>query len=274
MIQLHYSNRLEELIAPIGALVHEDQLRDPLEPVTIVVPGRAVEEYLKLRFSDREGVAANFRFPFLRGFLADIVQRASGSPSRPGLKVLDAAGLQIAVFEYLREALSGAPERDLDALQPYLDVAHGDPRQRVLRMFQLSARVAWLIREYSTSRRTMLERWHRGLTLEDPRLLETERWQRRIYLSLFESDGTLRTKWITRATSEPQPGMDWRLLPYAFAAIEDRQLREIVPSRLHVFGIGYAGPEFIRMFARLGKLAGLAGCAGKTGRVYAGFERD
>lgn len=257
MIQLHYSNRLEELIAPIGALVHEDQLRDPLEPVTIVVPGRAVEEYLKLRFSDREGVAANFRFPFLRGFLADIVQRASGSPSRPGLKVLDAAGLQIAVFEYLREALSGAPERDLDALQPYLDAAHGDPRQRVLRMFQLSARVAWLIREYSTSRRTMLERWHRGLTLEDPRLLETERWQRRIYLSLFESDGTLRTKWITRATSEPQPGMDWRLLPYAFAAIEDRQLREIVPSRLHVFGIGYAGPEFIRMFARLGKLTDL-----------------
>ena len=53
MIQLHYSNRLEELIAPIGALVHEDQLRDPLEPVTIVVPGRAVEEYLKLRLSDR-----------------------------------------------------------------------------------------------------------------------------------------------------------------------------------------------------------------------------
>ena len=257
MIQLHYSNRLEELIAPIGALVHEDQLRDPLEPVTIVVPGRAVEEYLKLRLSDREGVAANFRFPFLRGFLADLVQRASSSPSQPGCKVLDVGGLQIAVFEYLREAFAGAPEGDLDALQPYLDAARGDPRQRVLRMFQLSARVAWLIREYSTSRRPMLERWYRGLTLEDPRLLETERWQRRIYLSLFESDGTLRPEWISRTTSEPQRGGDWRLLPHAFDAIEDARLREIVPPRLHVFGIGYAGPEFIRIFARLGRVTDL-----------------
>ena len=256
MIHLHYSNRLEELIAPIGALVHEDQVRDPLEPVTIIVPGRAIEEFLKLRLADREGVAANFRFPFLRGYLADIAERAALSASAPAAKVLDASGLQIAIFEYLRQALN-AHETDLEPLHRYLSTADGDPGERAVRLFQLSARVAWLIREYSTSRRAMLDRWHRGTTLADPRLLEAERWQRRIYLSLFEGDGTLRPEWTSRISAEPQTGANWSLLPYAFAALDDRRLRDAVPARLHVFGIGYAGPEFIRIFARLGKVADL-----------------
>ncbi len=257
MIHLHYSNRLEELIAPIGALVHEDQLRDPLEPITIIVPGRAIEEFLKLRLSDREGVAANFRFPFLRGYLADIAQRASASISEPAIRVLDAAGLQIVVFEYLRQTLDGAHEADLDPLQTYLAAARGDLPQRTVRLFQLSARVSWLIREYSTSRRTLLDQWHRGTTLAEAHLLEAERWQRRIYLSLFERDGTLRSEWISRRPAEPEHSVSWRLLPYAFAALKDRHLREVVPRRLHVFGIGYAGPEFIRIFARLGALTEL-----------------
>lgn len=256
MIHLHYSNRLEELIDPIGRLVHEDQLRDPIEHVTIIVPGRAVQEFLKLRLADREGVAANFRFPFLRGYLADLAERASGSASEPKIKVLDAGGLQIAVFEYLRQALD-AHEADLAAVQAYLAAAPDDPRQRAVRLLQLSARVAWLMREYSTSRRAMLDQWHRGTTLADAGLLESERWQRRIYLSLFDSDGSLRPEWITRATIEPRDGARWMLLPYAFAALDDRHLRQIAPARLHVFGIGYAGPEFIRIFARLGALSDL-----------------
>src|ERR1700733_3087443 len=196
IIHLHYSNRLEELIAPIGDLLHEDQLRDPLEPVTIIVPGRAIEEFLKLRLAEREGVAANFRVPFLRGYLADIAQRAALNSRALALKVLDAGGLQIAVFEYLRQALN-AHEPDLEPLQRYLAAAAGDDGERNVRLFLLSARVAWLLREYSTSRRTMLDRWHRGTTLADPRLLEAERWQRRIYLSLFASDGTLRPEWTS-----------------------------------------------------------------------------
>lgn len=257
MIHLHYSNRLEELLAPLGALVHEDQLHDPLEPVTVIVPGRAVEEFLKLRLGDREGVAANFRFPFLRGYLADIAQRASDSGSGPAIRVIEAGGLRLAVFEYLRQALADSPDPDLEPLQAYLAATQGDPGQRALRLFQLSDRVAWLFREYSTSRRTMLDRWHRGTTIADSQLKVAEGWQRRIYLSLFAENGDLRPESIARATDGPQPDARWRLLPYAFAAVEDRHLRKVVPTRLHVFGIGYAGPEFIRIFARLGAVTDL-----------------
>jgi exodeoxyribonuclease V gamma subunit len=251
MIHLHYSNRLEELIDPLGSFVHGDQLRDPLEPVTIIVPSRAIEEFLKLRLSDREGVAANFKFPFLRGYLANIAERASSGGSKPGIKVLDAGGLQIAVFEYLRRALD-KPEADLDPVRAYLDATHDEPHQRAVRMFQLSSRVAWLLREYSTSRRAMLKQWPRGTTLTDARLLESERWQRRIYLSLFDIDGSLRPEWINPAPIELSHDVRWMLLPSAFDAIDDQSLRDVVPARLHIFGLAYAGSEFIQIFGRLG----------------------
>jgi exodeoxyribonuclease V gamma subunit len=256
MIHLHYSNRLEALIDPIGRLVHEHQLRDPLTRTTIIVPSRAVEEFLKLRLADRHGIAANFEVPFLRGYFARLVHLASSGISVPPIKVLDAGGLQIAVFEYLRQALD-ANDADLAPVRAYLDAAPGDPRQRAVRLFQLSARVAWLMREYSTSRRTMLDRWPRATTLADPRLLESERWQRRIYLALFADDGTLRRAWLSSATSDSADGARWMLLPYALAALDDDSLRRHLPTRLHIFGIGYAGPEFIRIFARLGALTDL-----------------
>jgi exodeoxyribonuclease V gamma subunit len=255
MIHLHYSNRLEALIDPFAQLVGEDQMRDPLERVTVVVPGRAIQEFLKLRLADREGVAANLGFPFLRGLLKRLVGQATGNDPASAIKVLDADGLQIAIFEYLREALTAAREPDLDAVRSYL--ADDDAAQRAVKLFQLSARAAWLIREYSTARRAMLIQWPQGTTLSDDRMRASEIWQRRIYLSLFEDDGSLRPAWIARTASAAPQHARWMLLPFAFDAIDDRRLRETLPARLHVFGIGYAGPEFIRIFARLGALTEL-----------------
>jgi len=257
MIHLHYSNRLERLIDPFAELMREDQARDPLERATVVVPGRAMQEFLKLRLADHEGVAANLDFPFLRGFLMRIAEQAVRNGSEPAIKVLDAGGLQIATFEYLRAAIATPREADLTPVRAYLAAAHDDRRQQDLRLFQLSGRVAWLMREYSIARRAMLDRWPRETTLDDDRLRATERWQRRIYISLFEGDGSLRSAWIAPATDSPQPAPRWMLLPFAFDAIDDRRLREALPARLHVFGIGYAGPEFIRIFGRLGALCDL-----------------
>ncbi|MGD0290840.1 MAG: exodeoxyribonuclease V subunit gamma [Candidatus Binataceae bacterium] len=253
MIHLHYSNRLEELIDPFAELAGVDQARSPLERVTVVVPGRAIQEFLKLRLAEREGVAANLDFPFLRGYLKRIAEQAAGGEAAAAVKVLDAGGLQIAVFEYLREALTAPREADLAPVQAYLAAAQDDSGQRAVKLFQLSGRVAWLMREYSTARRAMLVQWPRGATLAAERMGDTETWQRRIYISLFERDGSLRPAWIAPAIDAAR----WMLLPFAFDAIDDERLRAVLPARLHIFGIGYAGPEFIRIFARLGTLTEL-----------------
>ncbi len=70
MICLHYSNRLEELIAPLAAAIARHQRATPLARAVVVVPNRIVEEFLKLRLAEAAGVAANIEFPFLRRYLA------------------------------------------------------------------------------------------------------------------------------------------------------------------------------------------------------------
>ena len=72
MIRLHYANRLENLVAPLADAIASQQRVRPLDPVTIVVPSRVIEHFLKHRVAERIGVAANLDFPFLRRFFAEV----------------------------------------------------------------------------------------------------------------------------------------------------------------------------------------------------------
>ncbi len=250
MLRLHYSNRFEELVAPLGAAVHQAQSDAPLERVTIVVPGRVVEEFLKLRLAESEGVAANLHFPFLRRYLDDVVEAATS-----GLRVIELDELQIVAFEYLRKAMAAA-DPDFRAVEAYVGGSPDRPRQREEKLFQLSARVAWLFREYSINRRPMLARWSQeggaGVDAIDP----NERWQRRLYTGLFDRDGRLKSEW-TDVGQQPASKSCWMMLPDAFATAEPERLLKSLPRVLHVFGLGYAGPEFLKIFALLGGLIDL-----------------
>src|ERR1700751_1598617 len=114
MLHLIYSNRFEELICPLGATVRAAQTRAPLDRITIVVPNRVVEQYLKLRLAESEGIAANLHCPFLRRYLGQVVQRADDD-----IRILDLKELQIVVFEALRTAIAGQ-DPELEALRSYV----------------------------------------------------------------------------------------------------------------------------------------------------------
>ena len=86
MIRLHYANRLENLIAPLADAVAAQQRARPLDRVTIVVPGRVIEHYLKHRVSEAIGIAANLEFPFLRRFLAKVIEEIASLASEPLLQ--------------------------------------------------------------------------------------------------------------------------------------------------------------------------------------------
>jgi exodeoxyribonuclease V gamma subunit len=228
MLHLHYSNQLTELIAPLASVVHAEQTAEPLRRVTIIVPSQVVDE-----------------FPFLRRYLARVVEKAD-----PGIRVLDGGGPQIAMFECLRQA-ADSREADFEAIRAYIAAASDKREHRELRLFELSRRLAWLFREYSILRHSMLARWPREPVLKDGRFRESELWQRRIYLSLFHDDGTLRAEWSTDKDSR------WLMLPDAFRACDAERLREFLPAYLHVFGLSNSGPEFVRIFAALGELIDL-----------------
>jgi exodeoxyribonuclease V gamma subunit len=242
MIRLHYSNRLENLIAPLALAVADHQRRDPLERISIVVPNRVVEQFVRHRLAESIGIAANLEFPFLRSYLARLLQSTDKN-----LKILEADELQLVLFECLRSP----SHRDDADLKPVRDYIHGGSKTDAdveLRTLLLAAQLARLFREYSISRRRMIGKWRAARRSDLDTMSETERWQRHLWQLVFDSHGRVRDEWLRLRETRLM------LLPDAFEAVEARQLKASLPDTLHVFGSSYAGNAYTDIFARLGAL--------------------
>jgi exodeoxyribonuclease V gamma subunit len=249
MIRLHYSNRLENLIAPLAKAVAEHQSRDPLERVSIVVPNRVVEQFVRHRLAETIGVAANLNFPFLRRHLAELLQSADKN-----LRIIEADELQLVLFECLRST----NHRDDSELKPTRDYIHGGSKTDAdveLRTLLLAAQLARLFREYSISRRRMVDKWRVARRIDIDAMSETERWQRHLWQLVFDSHGRVREEWLLHHETRLM------MLPDAFEAIDDLQLKAALPDTLHVFGSSYAGNAYADIFARVGAISDL--------RIYA-----
>ncbi len=248
MLRLHYSNRLEGLIEPLAHSITEQQRRDPLRKISIVVPSRAVEQFVKYQVAERLGVAANLSFPFLRARLTNVVHSAD-----PRLRVLDANALQLVIFNTLMSQKNRAGS-ELSPAWNYIDAggSRGTPEAE-LRAFELSGRVAKLFEEYSISRRAMLAQWSSGrVTAAGTAIAENENWQQALWRIIFAS-GAANPEWTGDAAH------DWMLLPDAFARIGDAALADAMrDGLLHVFGLASPGQAYAEIFARLGKLGALS----------------
>src|SRR5215469_18118527 len=249
MIRLHYSNRLEKLIEPLAAAVAESQRIDPLQPITIVVPNRVVEQFVRYRLSERNGIAANLKFPFLRTFLADLLNSTDHD-----LRIIDADDLQLVLFECLR---SPAHRNDpsLKAARDYIEAGSKTDADVELRTLLLAARLARLFREYSLTRSRMISRWRAATRADLDAMSETERWQRHLWQLVFDSHGRLRDEWLLDRNARVM------LLPDAFNAAGDDRLKSVLPATLHVFGSPYIGNAYADIFARLATLGDI--------RIYA-----
>jgi exodeoxyribonuclease V gamma subunit len=242
MIRLHYSNRLENLIAPVAEAVAAHQRRDPLERVSIVVPNRVVEQFVRYRLAESIGVAANLKFPFLSSYLAELLQSTDRN-----LKILEADELQLVLFECLRST----NHREDPGLKPARDYILGGSKTDAdveLRTLLLAAQLARLFREYSISRRRMIGRWRSARRSDVDAMNETERWQRHLWQLVFDSHGRVREEWLRQHETRLM------MLPDAFEATDDLQLKAALPDMLHMFSSSYAGNAYADIFARLGEL--------------------
>jgi exodeoxyribonuclease V gamma subunit len=249
MIRLYYSNRLENLIAPLANAVAAHQRHEPLDPVSIVVPNRIVEQFVRYRLAESIGVAANLKFPFLRNYLAELLQSTDKN-----LKILDADELQLILFECLRSS-SHRDDPDLKPARDYIQAGSGTDADVELRTILLASQLARLFREYSISRRRMIEKWRTARRSDLDAMGETERWQRHLWQSVFDLHGRVREDWLLERETRLM------MLPDAFEAGDSRHLKSALPVALHVFGASYAGNAYAEIFARLGALGDI--------RIYA-----
>src|SRR5216683_2671109 len=194
MIHLHYSNRLENLIEPLAAVVKRQQSVAPLEPVAIIVPNRVIEQFVRYQLAESIGVAANLRFPFLRSYLASKLESID-----PELKVLDADDLQIILFECIRSSRS-QNDRELRPVRDYVEAGSKSDSDVELRTLLLAGHVAHLFREYSISRRPMLQRWRVAGRLATAPEISAERWQRHLWRCIFDATGRVLPEWTSDAS--------------------------------------------------------------------------
>lgn len=254
MVRVVYSNRTEELLSELAARVRAQQASDgPLVPVRIVVPSRAIETAVRLGIAREQGIAAHLGVTLLTPFAGELA-------APPGARIADAPAIEaLALRVLLDDETLAAP--DLAPVAAYLRAAGDDPDAIDLRRVQLASRVGRLFEEYTYSRAEMLAAWsgaaakggdaHAGPP-------EVERWQRRLWLTLFGPEGLAR-----RLTPAVVPLHEAIAMPAATRWPADRAW----PSVVHVFGFAHVARTFHEFLARAGSATDivvytLSPCAG------------
>jgi exodeoxyribonuclease V gamma subunit len=231
-LRVLYSNRTESLLA---AFIHTLASRDPLTPEVVVVPDRNLETWLRFNLARATGVATNLQTPFLRSFLGGLLLSSGGGVLAQGPRLL---GLVLALL--LDDRALAHP--DLAPVRDYLRAGGRSQGADELRRFQLAEQVAHLFEEYGYSRQEMLSAWPARCCLEGTPYAETERWQRRLWLSLF-GPGARRSR---------GPRAERLVAPTELLEAMD-PARIAPPRRLHVFGASTVAPLFHRVWERLAR---------------------
>lgn len=211
--------------------------------MTIVVPNRNIETWLKFGLAERDGIAANLSTPFLRVWLGAVARAA-----RPGARVLGAALTEGLLLDLLHDE-SFTSGREMAPVGRWLTAGTGDPDDVDRRRCQLAARLARTFEEYTYSRREMLRLWDRDKAVPLPGFEEAETWQRHLWRAL-------RRK-VADVAGGIEPPESWIPAPELFESLSTGQLRAVLPPAVHVFGLSYMARAFLEVLGRLAEATDL-----------------
>lgn len=235
-ISLHYANRLEALLEPLAANLAAERAdwRRLFAPATIVIPGKQVETFLKLRTADRMGAVGHWNTLFLRRFLREVVTAA-----QPALRILERDELRSLLIAELG-ALDDAPV--FAPVRRYLYAA-GDDDAYERRRYALADRLANLFLEYTFSRDMWIAAWRKGALRHTGKpAAATEAWQAAL---LRKIDARSDAKFLTDVWLDTAASSHFNLHP------------STLPPAVHVFGLSYIGRAFQQIFRRLGDMTEL-----------------
>lgn len=241
MLRVFYSNQLERLVDSLVETIRREKARihqSAFDPVRVVVPNWNLETFLKLQIAERTGLAAALEFERLERFMASLV------PDDADVQLLTPELLQVLTLDALSDPAFVSSE-GLEPVHGFIFAAGDDLDAVARRRYQLASRLSDLFREYSYSRRDMLEEWRAGEhVINDAAFASAEHWQRRIWLELFGPDGRVER------TARQNDTTYVRVIDI-LDHFETDELE--VPSFVHLFGISYVANAYERIFWELGR---------------------
>ncbi len=245
MPTLHYSNHLEQLVQPLGQNL---QSQDPFRPSVLVVPNFNLQKWLSLELAKFQGIAAHLEFRRLEQAIAQaMLQPSSLEISSP--EVLPKAWLHTdhlhrLIIQLLHDYVLQKDDADWRYLKDYIcrqgTLSAGAQEVRV---FQLAGRIAQLFQEYGYHRPQLLKAWESGdFGFSNTHVLETERWQRKLWRALFGPIGSITShnEQVLDLAPDDSQRWQWYTLPQLVERYPSRdQQSQTDRETLHIFGISY-----------------------------------
>ena len=170
---LHTSNQLDLLAQRLSEVV-STPLNSPFIPEIVVVQSLASRRWLSLQIAQRQGICANYTFPFLADFITQIVRQAS--PVTAPIEKISTVLLTWKIDSLLPQCLA---QKEFTPVAKYL--RDGDSLKR----FHLATRLANLFDQYRVYRPEMVLGW----TASKKTRNGDEAWQASLWRQLGEASG-------------------------------------------------------------------------------------
>ena len=170
---LHTSNQLDLLARRLSDVVSAP-LGSPFTPEIVVVQSLASRRWLSFQIAGRQGICANYDFPFLSDFITQIVKKAS-----PVATPIEKMSIELLSWKIDSLLLHCLAQKEFTPVAKYL--RDNDSLKR----FHLAARLANLFDQYRVYRPEMVSGWAASKQTRSG----DEAWQAALWRQLGEAPG-------------------------------------------------------------------------------------
>ncbi len=242
MFILHSSNKTENLVAHLTAVIENSPLTSPFEKEVFLIQSQGMERWLSQQLADQFKVWGNYEFLFPGKFFSSLAQNIDS-------RLSDAAferNLMLWRIEALLRRLEG------DEFLPLQQYLSGE--NVALKRYQVAQQLSQMFDQYQMMRPDMLEAWQKGQllyqTVADDCMdaggrathgAVAERWQQALWLQ------------ITAQTGSKHRGSLWLDVIAKLNAAEPGAFSQQLPERISVFGLNTMPPLFLSYLEGLSK---------------------
>ncbi|MFI3158023.1 MAG: exodeoxyribonuclease V subunit gamma [Methylococcaceae bacterium] len=226
MFILHSSNKTENLVAHLSAVIENAPPTSPFAKEVFLIQSQGMERWLSQQLADQFKVWGNYEFLFPGKFFSSLAQNIDSR--------LSDAAFERNLMHWRIEAL--LRRLDGEAFLPLTQYLSGE--NIALKRYQLARQLAQIFDQYQMMRPDMLEAWQQGqLLYQTP----AERWQQALWLQIIAQTGNKHR------------GSLWLEVIAKLNAAEEGAFSHQLPERISVFGLNTMPPLFLSYLAGLSK---------------------